>query len=393
LAIADCGLKLRNPKSEIRNLAVAALASILFASVPSIPCSVAAELQWRPGRTPAASRASESSAKSWQEPGTRSSVPPKMRDGAVRQAAWQDPAGEGPGLGSPASGQATLRSLVVRRNDVDEPLRSAQLSQPDNAAAAATEQAASGQQMQTGTDSPTRSGSQPDSLPRFQTPQFDRPFGETPAMQTPADQTILPPARTELPGGSPDPQSMFQPGATSLPSAQPGLGLAAEPAADDEEQRSREVCDQQMEALRKSRLSDVKLDIRVTGTEGVDYPYLCSIDDGTWHAGRSWPCTTYMWKASALCHKPLYFEDEQMERYGHSWGPCCDPIVSGVHFFTTLPVLPYCMGLEPPCECIYALGHYRPGSCAPYYIDPVPFSWRAALFQAGAVVGTAAILP
>jgi hypothetical protein len=100
-----------------------------------------------------------------------------------------------------------------------------------------------------------------------------------------------------------------------------------------------------------------------------------------------------MWKASALCHKPLYFEDEQMERYGHSWGPCCDPIVSGVHFFTRLPVLPYCMGVTPPCECVYALGHYRPGSCAPRYIEPIPISARGALFQAGAVVGVAAALP
>jgi hypothetical protein len=38
-------------------------------------------------------------------------------------------------------------------------------------------------------------------------------------------------------------------------------------------------------------------------------------------------------------------------------------------------------------------GHYRPGSCAPYYIEPLPISCRGALFQAGAVVGTAAILP
>jgi hypothetical protein len=82
-----------------------------------------------------------------------------------------------------------------------------------------------------------------------------------------------------------------------------------------------------------------------------------------------------------------------MERYGHSWGPCCDTIVSGAHFFSKLPVLPYCMGLTPPCECVYALGHYRPGSCAPRQLDPVPLSFRAGLMQAGAVVGAAAILP
>jgi hypothetical protein len=100
-----------------------------------------------------------------------------------------------------------------------------------------------------------------------------------------------------------------------------------------------------------------------------------------------------MWKASALCHKPLYFEDEQLERYGHSYSPCFQPFISGAHFFTRPFVLPYCMGVEPPCECVYALGHYRPGNCAPYMCNPIPISPRGALFQAGAVVGTAAALP
>ena len=111
------------------------------------------------------------------------------------------------------------------------------------------------------------------------------------------------------------------------------------------------------------------------------------------HAGRCWDQITYMWKASAMCHKPLYFEDEQLERYGHSWSPCCQTLVSGAHFFTRPFVLPYCMGVEPPCECIYALGHYRPGSCAPYMIEPLGFTWRAAAFQAGAVTGAAFAIP
>jgi hypothetical protein len=51
------------------------------------------------------------------------------------------------------------------------------------------------------------------------------------------------------------------------------------------------------------------------------------------------------------------------------------------------------MGVEPPCECIYALGHYRPGNCAPYMCNPVPLSFRGALFEAGVVTGTAAALP
>ena len=66
-----------------------------------------------------------------------------------------------------------------------------------------------------------------------------------------------------------------------------------------------------------------------------------------------------------LCHKPLYFEDVQLERYGHMAGPWVQPFVSCADFFLRIPILPYEMGLEPPNECIYALGYYRPGSCAP----------------------------
>jgi len=108
---------------------------------------------------------------------------------------------------------------------------------------------------------------------------------------------------------------------------------------------------------------------------------------------RSWDETTFMWKASALCHKPLYFEDVQLERYGHSWGPVVQPVVSGGMFFATIPVLPYKMGVELPWECVYPLGYYRPGDCAPYMIPPVPVSVRGATAQAAAVTGGVLLIP
>jgi len=108
---------------------------------------------------------------------------------------------------------------------------------------------------------------------------------------------------------------------------------------------------------------------------------------------RSWAPVTFTWTASALCHHPLYFEDIQVERYGHTLGPWLQPFASGAHFFLTLPILPYKMGLELPDECMYSLGYYRPGSCAPYMLDPLPLSIRAGLFEAGAWVGGAAIIP
>lgn len=108
---------------------------------------------------------------------------------------------------------------------------------------------------------------------------------------------------------------------------------------------------------------------------------------------RNFTLLTYTWKASALCHKPLYFEEPQLERYGHSAGPLAQPVISGAHFFANIAILPYKMGVHPPTECIYALGYYRPGSCAPYMIPPVPLSVRGALYQAGATVGAVAFFP
>ena len=49
-------------------------------------------------------------------------------------------------------------------------------------------------------------------------------------------------------------------------------------------------------------------------------PVSCSIDDRSFPS-RDFTDSTVTWKASGACHKPLYFEDVQLERYGHEWGP------------------------------------------------------------------------
>jgi hypothetical protein len=218
------------------------------------------------------------------------------------------------------------------------------------------------------------------------TTQPELPTEQDQQLQLEQQQPIEPPPQTDLQTREPP---EYVPG-EELPEAAPAL---SEDTLAAERTKSKASCEQGLEDLKEKTVDKLSLVIVVTGEEGSDYPFECSIDDGTWHEGRCWHQTTYLWKASALCHKPLYFEDEQLERYGHSFTPCFQPFVSGAHFFTRLPILPYCMGVEPPCECIYALGHYRPGNCAPYMCNPVPLSPRGALFQAGAVVGAAAALP
>jgi len=122
------------------------------------------------------------------------------------------------------------------------------------------------------------------------------------------------------------------------------------------------------------------------------FPRECGLGDSTYEP-RTWAPTTFAWTASGLCHKPLYFEQVHLERYGHSCGPYVQPLVSGAHFFLTVPILPYKMGLTPPGECMYTLGYYRPGSCAPYLVDPLPLSIRAALAEGAVWTGMAFLIP
>jgi len=121
-------------------------------------------------------------------------------------------------------------------------------------------------------------------------------------------------------------------------------------------------------------------------------PTECTLGDDQ-YVPRAWDLVTFTWKASALCHKPLYFEETGLERYGHTMGPLMEPVHSGAHFFKNVALLPYKMGINPPHECQYALGYYRPGSCAPWLVPPIPISLRGGLLQAGVVLGGVYLIP
>lgn len=126
--------------------------------------------------------------------------------------------------------------------------------------------------------------------------------------------------------------------------------------------------------------------------ESWGIPVTCALGDQE-VAARIFADSVLTWKASGLCHKPLYFQDVQLERYGHEWGPVVQPALSTVRFFGDLAVLPYKMGIHPPNECQYSLGYYRPGDCAPWTRGPIPISLRGAISQAAFVTGTAWALP
>ena len=115
-------------------------------------------------------------------------------------------------------------------------------------------------------------------------------------------------------------------------------------------------------------------------------PELCSTGDNRLPQ-RNWVPQSFTWTASSLCHKPLYFENQQLERYGHTHGPILQPFHSTAHFFVSLVTLPYATAIHPPTECRSALGYYRPGNCAPWLKDPVPISLDGLKRQALVTTG------
>lgn len=93
------------------------------------------------------------------------------------------------------------------------------------------------------------------------------------------------------------------------------------------------------------------------------------------------------WHPSDICHYPLRFEEAMLERHGHVRLGYLQPLVSGVRFFTTIPMIPYLNTLQPRHQPVYALGNYRPGSCAPMLRDTIPYDKHAAVVEAMAVAG------
>jgi hypothetical protein len=368
---------------------------MLIASLLAVTSS-ASELQWRKAGPPKKFKPSTNSQPISATAKSKFTKPAPRRDGAVRAVGFEDDGRgefEGPAFAEKQAGGLPMRSVVVEEHEKHavesgerESVRSAQLQFQEPTNDRYNEQISEpfGQGGMESMESESTEIEEEDvTLPPEQVPQ--------PEETTPQDETSRQP-RTFQPAPSrnaPRPDPFVE--ADDEPNA--GLPPIDDPTLADEGEAAQKFCTEELAKLKARTLDQVDLSIVVAGDPGQDFPVECSIDDGTWHEGRCWCETTYMWKASALCHKPLYFEDEALERYGHSWGPCVDPFVSGAHFFCKLPVLPYCMGLTPPNECMYALGHYRPGNCAPYMCDPIPLSCRGAIFQAGAVVGAVAIIP
>lgn len=75
-----------------------------------------------------------------------------------------------------------------------------------------------------------------------------------------------------------------------------------------------------------------------------------------------WARMPFRWEAPSLAHKPLYWEDPWLERHGLMWHPYLQPWLCGAKFYLNFPVMPVKLRHLHPHECVWTLGHHRPGT-------------------------------
>jgi hypothetical protein len=108
--------------------------------------------------------------------------------------------------------------------------------------------------------------------------------------------------------------------------------------------------------------------------------------------GRSFEPHLRSVEPNFVCHHRLYFEEKNAERQGWELGPL-QPITSTLYFLKDYFSLPYNFATRPCQRWECSAGKCLPGDATPYLLYPVEFSVTGAMFQAGTVVGLAAIFP
>jgi hypothetical protein len=137
--------------------------------------------------------------------------------------------------------------------------------------------------------------------------------------------------------------------------------------------------------------TSIDQDIRAFAKEQAEQ-YGVEFSKGT-YPPRAFPGLVYQWEPSNFYHYPLYFEDPALERYGHTYGDCLQPIASLARFGGQLVMLPYFMTLDPICTPAYTLGWYRPGEVSPKLHYQVPLNAHAAAVEAAVITGLFFAIP
>lgn len=108
---------------------------------------------------------------------------------------------------------------------------------------------------------------------------------------------------------------------------------------------------------------EIKNDYRQVAQATAEPVRSSRLEDGTL---SFWTLHPFTWASPSFYHRPLYFEQVNLERYGKGPRCCLQPTYSSLHFFGSIAVLPYKLMTQHPHERAFTLGHHRPGDCVPY---------------------------
>ena len=123
----------------------------------------------------------------------------------------------------------------------------------------------------------------------------------------------------------------------------------------------------------------------------IEFPSYKLLSD-TPFVARDWPLQTETAEACYVCYGRLFFEELNAERYGWDLGVIA-PVVSALHFYKDLALLPYHIGTQPFCCFDCSAGYCLPGDPVPYLCYPPKLSLPGTAAEAATVLALMAIFP
>lgn len=103
------------------------------------------------------------------------------------------------------------------------------------------------------------------------------------------------------------------------------------------------------------------------------------------------PIQRYRRRTVCFSHRPLYFQQPNLERCGNGYG-CATSAVSGMHFFASAFTFPYHAAQQHPGCPVHADGDCRCGQSFPLDLDPRPIDLKATAAQLATMAGFSFLL-
>jgi hypothetical protein len=110
------------------------------------------------------------------------------------------------------------------------------------------------------------------------------------------------------------------------------------------------------------------------------------------YAGRSWSPMSEHAEPNYVCHKRLYFEQLNAERYGWDLG-ILHPLLATGKFYWDVATYPYHAATAPCRKFECSAGYCLPGDPVPLLLYPPEFSWTGLAAQGAVIGGLYALIP